>query len=37
MDVISQTPREELSQDISINSGLEDWLMPLKESEYQKG
>lgn len=36
IDVITQTPREELSQDITVNSGLEDGLMPLKESEDQK-
>lgn len=36
IDVINQIPREELSQDISINSVLEDWLVPLKESEGQK-
>lgn len=37
IDVISQTPRKELSQGISMNSVMEDWLKLLKESEDQKG
>lgn len=36
IDALSQTPRKELWQDVSINSVLEDWLEQLKESENQK-
>ena len=36
IDAISQTPRKELWQDISINSVLEECLKLLKESEDQK-